>query len=379
MQQILDMEPLEALQALKEAGVFDGGEDKQEAYEQLEILAHKGVHPVKLLGGGRRREEPKDEPMDPVLTSFDLEGIARYIKEHECKRVVVMCGAGISTSAGIPDFRTPGTGLYDNLQRYNLPVPEAVFDIDFFQKSPGAFYELCKDMWPGNYDPTPTHYFLKLLSDKGILLRCYSQNIDSLECLAGLPSERLVAAHGNFDAAHVICTEPEVLVEIDELKAAIDKGEEGWQALREEKGNLVKPKITFFGEDLPERFGELHEEDLGSCDLLLVIGTSLVVAPFCMLIGLTRPGVPRLLINRESAGTCGKMPMGFRYEKEGSDNWRDVFQAGDCDSSCRALAKALGWDGDLEELIKSRGRAPVEMVPWMLEAGDTQETNEGAA
>merc|ERR1719329_2122429 len=106
---------------------------------------------------------PQQDFFYPRLASFDLDGIARYIKEYECKRVVVMCGAGISTSAGIPDFRTPGSGLYDNLQRFNLPQPESVFDIDYFRDSPEAFYDLAKEMWPGNFDPTPTHYFLKLL------------------------------------------------------------------------------------------------------------------------------------------------------------------------------------------------------------------------
>jgi NAD-dependent SIR2 family protein deacetylase len=49
-----------------------------------------------------------------------------------------MCGAGISVSAGIPDFRSPGTGLYSKLKKYRLPYPEAVFQIDFFKVGPGV-------------------------------------------------------------------------------------------------------------------------------------------------------------------------------------------------------------------------------------------------
>ncbi len=56
---------------------------------------------------------------------------------------MVLTGAGISVSAGIPDFRSPGTGVYANLQKYNLPFPEAIFTLDFFKKQPAALYTFC--------------------------------------------------------------------------------------------------------------------------------------------------------------------------------------------------------------------------------------------
>jgi NAD-dependent deacetylase sirtuin 2 len=60
---------------------------------------------------------------------------------------------------------------------------------------------LClQELFPGTFQPTPAHFFMKLLHDKGLLLRCFTQNIDSLENQAGLDKEQIVAAHGNFDS-----------------------------------------------------------------------------------------------------------------------------------------------------------------------------------
>ena len=57
-----------------------------------------------------------------------------------------------------------------------------------------------QELFPGTFQPTPAHFFIKLLHDKGLLLRCFTQNIDSLENQTGLPKGNIVAAHGNFDS-----------------------------------------------------------------------------------------------------------------------------------------------------------------------------------
>lgn len=84
------------------------------------------------------------------------------------------------------------TGLYDNLAKYELPKPTAVFDLAFFAENPRPFFHLARELYPGRFTPTPTHYFLKMLSDKGLLRRVYTQNVDTLERLADVPGEALV-------------------------------------------------------------------------------------------------------------------------------------------------------------------------------------------
>nr|XP_014352347.1 PREDICTED: NAD-dependent protein deacetylase sirtuin-3, mitochondrial isoform X3 [Latimeria chalumnae] len=137
-----------------------------------------------------------------------LEDIARKIRNRECNRIVVMAGAGISTPSGIPDFRSPGSGLYDNLRHFGIPYPEAVFEINYFLHDPKPFYSLAKELYPGNYKPNWAHYFVRLLYKKGMLLRMYTQNIDGLERLAGIPPSMLVEAHGSFATAScTVCCE----------------------------------------------------------------------------------------------------------------------------------------------------------------------------
>jgi NAD-dependent deacetylase sirtuin 2 len=70
------------------------------------------------------------EKHEPVLSSFDMAGVVEFIKSGKAKNIILMNGAGISVAAGIPDFRSPKTGLYHNLAKYDLPYAEAIFEIE---------------------------------------------------------------------------------------------------------------------------------------------------------------------------------------------------------------------------------------------------------
>eukprot|EP00667_Euglena_gracilis_P008488 EG_transcript_8595 len=304
---------------------------------------------------------------EAALPDCCVEDVAAYIADGRARRILVMLGAGVSVSAGIPDFRTPGSGLYANLQKFNLPSPEAICELSYFKKNPAPFYQLIKDLWPGQYKPTPAHYFVRLLHEKGLLLRCFTQNIDSLETLAGIPAEQLVAAHGNFDTARCLKTGRPVPVE--ELAEAVRDGT--WEQLRRKYRGLVKPDVVLFGEKLPPRFEHCRRRDAPLADLLLVLGTSLQVEPFASLMHDVRPDVPRLLLNRELVGQrAGRGRPGFRFEA--ADNERDVAMLTECDNGVLVLAALLGWQDELAALLREGGhppRPPVDaprlaLQPW---------------
>jgi NAD-dependent histone deacetylase SIR2 len=165
---------------------------------------------------GQDQSAPSIDENKPTQSLKDrsIDAVAKYIRDGRAKKIVVMVcclvlraqpdanttqtGAGISTSAGIPDFRSPDTGLYANLARLNLPYAEAVFDISYFRNNPLPFYTLAQELYPGKYRPTITHSFIRLLVEKGLLLKLFTQNIDCLEREAGVPEDLIVEAHGSF-------------------------------------------------------------------------------------------------------------------------------------------------------------------------------------
>lgn len=117
------------------------------------------------------------------------------------------------------------------------------------------FYELAKELYPGNFQPTATHYFIKLLNDKNLLLRNYTQNIDALERLAGIDDEVLVEAHGSFFNARCIEKNCDLEYKHSTIRDAVMRGEVP-KCTKCKKG-LVKPDIVFFGEGLPQKFFDL--------------------------------------------------------------------------------------------------------------------------
>ncbi|GAA6063479.1 hypothetical protein JCM10212_000995 [Sporobolomyces blumeae] len=257
-----------------------------------------------------RRDRPRNAAfphlaIDAVPT---LDDVARLIRVGTARHVVVLAGAGISTGAGIPDFRSPKTGLYSNLAKYRLPYPEAIFDIDYLHDHPDAFYTLARELYPGNFEPTTTHYFFKLLQDEDLLTAVWTQNIDTLERIAGIDDDRVVEAHGSFESA--TCLRCAKRYDKDEIRDAIMRAEVVRCAEPTCIGHddaLVKPDIVFFGEGLPDKFFE-RLPDFDKCDLLIVLGTSLSVGPFNSLVHRVGRDVPRVLINLESVGEARPRP-----------------------------------------------------------------------
>ncbi|CAK7209268.1 Sir2 histone deacetylase Hst2 [Sporothrix bragantina] len=286
---------------------------------------------------GQEVSNQVDESTPPqTLEDRSLDSVAKLILEGKARRIIALTGAGISTAAGIPDFRSPGTGLYANLQRLNLPYAEAVFSIDYFRENPRPFYILAKELYPGQFHPTVSHAFLALLSQKSYLRMLFTQNIDCLERAAGVPEDRIVEAHGSFATQCCINFECRTPYPDKEMREHVRDARVP-RCTQPGCGALVKPDIVFFGESLPSRFHELGRLPATDADLILVLGTSLTVYPFAGLPTMAPDNVPRVLFNREAVGD-----LGSRAD--------DVLALGSCDAGVRKLADALGWRDELETL-----------------------------
>ncbi|GAB0087531.1 NAD-dependent protein deacetylase [Sergentomyia squamirostris] len=315
------------------------------------FLAYK-LHLFSSASGLSDDDDTDARRPEKVLERVNFDGVMDHWRDKGFKNIVTMVGAGISTSAGIPDFRSPDTGLYSNLQKYNLPYPTAIFELEYFLNNPQPFFTLAKELYPGTFKPTPCHYFVKLLNDKGLLKRHYTQNIDTLERIAGLPSEKIVEAHGTFFTNHCLLCRKDYTMAWMKEEIFADR-----VPTCTECNGIVKPDIVFFGENLPKEFYELPSEDFQDCDLLIIMGTSLEVHPFASLPERVNDTCVRLLVNRELVGNresiwnlfsrgAGRMEFGMVESR------RDVAWLGDCDVGVQLMADSLGFGDELRELVQ---------------------------
>ncbi len=199
----------------------------------------------------------------------ETEQLAQLIVQS--RKVVVFTGAGISTESGIPDFRSPG-GIWS---RYD---PED-FTIHKFLSGPTARKTIWKMSIEGGLlteaEPNLAHHAIAELHRLGKLDCVITQNIDGLHQKAGVPEDKVFELHGNMQ--WVVCLScgsrfpmPEVLRKIKEGVEVPDcPGCQG----------ILKPDAVFFGEALPEKTLREAIRRAQNCDLMIVIGSTLVIYP----------------------------------------------------------------------------------------------------
>ncbi|XP_016420890.1 NAD-dependent protein deacetylase sirtuin-1-like [Sinocyclocheilus rhinocerous] len=276
-------------------------------------------------------EPPKRKKRKDINT---LEDVVRLLNER--KKILVLTGAGVSVSCGIPDFRSRD-GIYARLavDFPDLPDPQAMFDIDYFRRDPRPFFKFAKEIYPGQFQPSPCHRFISMLDKKGRLLRNYTQNIDTLEQAAGI--QKIIQCHGSFATASCLVCKHKV--DCEAIREDIFN-----QVCLSMKNNpqVIHPppvhQLTFFGENLPEFFHRAMKQDKDEVDLLIVIGSSLKVRPVALIPSSVPHDVPQVLINRE--------PLPHLHF--------DVELLGDCDVIVNELCHRLG--GDFEQLCFSSSR-----------------------
>ena len=279
------------------------------------------------------------------------------------RNIVVIVGAGISTSAGIPDFRSKG-GIYDevnNSSDFNdlgLSTPEELFHMEVFQEDPRPFYSFAKStLYASDPDFTPSHKFLALLDEMKMLRRIYTQNIDGLEVKAGISPNKVVYAHGSLSTS--TCLRCKNKVETDSIRKEVLSGNVPRCKIRLRKrrkrqdndsesigqicNGVLKPNITFFGEKLNDKVRRCLESDHSKADALIIIGTSLSVSPMNRIIQYLRPSIPRILINRNIVApknmTVDDEAMNDADEQDHRNGYIfDAILLGFCDEITRAFA-----------------------------------------
>ena len=208
---------------------------------------------------------------------------------REAGSVVALTGAGISVPSGIPDFRTPGKGLWEKVD------PMEVAHIDAFHRDTKRFWQFYRPRFAdlGDKQPNRAHELLAELECRGRLEAVITQNIDRLHSKAG--SDRVIEVHGSIATSS--CTTCSTSYALENVGELFDTDGVATCACCMGK---VKPDVVLFGELLPEAAMAEAQELAANADLLLCIGSSLEVHPVA--------GLPELTLS--AGGRIGIVTQG---------------------------------------------------------------------
>jgi len=240
---------------------------------------------------------------------------------RDARSVVALTGAGISVPSGIPDFRTPGTGLWANVD------PMEVAHIDAWRRDPAHFWHFYGDRFQTLRDKQPNgaHEALVELERRGILDAVVTQNIDMLHRKAG--TRELVEVHGSIETSS--CLRDGRRYPLAEVRRRLAGDPAGIP--RCDCGAPLKPDVVLFGEWLPEAAIDRAFALAAGADVLLCVGSSLEVHPVAQL-----PGITHAASGAVAIVTQGPTPW---------DDRADVKLDGDVVAELEALVAALDAPG----------------------------------
>lgn len=190
---------------------------------------------------------------------------------EDAERIVFFTGAGISTESGIPDFRSPGTGLWNKIKPIQFQ--------DFV-----ASEEVRQESWRRRFTgerameraaPNVGHRAIAALTAAGKTLAVITQNVDNLHQNSGVPDDRVIELHGN--ASYAACLSCHLRYEMADLEAQFNG--QGRVEPCSRCGGIVKTATISFGQAMPEEAMARAQAAIEACDLCVVVGSSLVVYP----------------------------------------------------------------------------------------------------
>jgi len=316
-------------------------------------------------------------------TMTNISDLANYIHSPDCKSIAFLTGAGVSVASGIPDFRSPG-GMYDTLRPELLTCnefernlmkidPTHVVNWDMFKNNAFPYLEVRRPFILGTrnrqWKATIAHRFAELLHKKTEkLTRVYTCNIDGLygQCNS-IPNEKIVNVHGSLDK--ISCEGCGRGMDYDEFCNTVAKNikdiygidpsapKESSPVLCPACNNpLMKPSTVLFGRSLPDEFWSRTEQDLPHVDLLIIAGTSLVIAPANSLVYTVPKTCRRVVVNLNEVGKG----LGLDYSTTNDERRSDLFLQGGCDEIFLQLIQELGWVESLD--IDCLPKASAKMV-----------------